>query len=72
MFKKESFVFVSLALGVIAAFTGLALVSRGITEGWIAVAIAAPLLFLAQRSMRLGHVARTELGGGVDDTEAPK
>jgi hypothetical protein len=53
MFKKEAFVFILLAVGVAAAFAGFALISRGVSEGWIAIAVAAPMLFIAQRSMRV-------------------
>jgi hypothetical protein len=58
--KKEALVFVLLALGVAAAFAGFALVSRGTTEGWIAIAIAAPMLFIAQRSMRVVRAPDTD------------
>jgi hypothetical protein len=58
MFKKEAVVFILLAVGVALALTGVALVSRGTSEGWVAVLIAAPMLFVAQRSMR---VAKTHI-----------
>ena len=63
MIKKEAIVFVLLALGVALAFAGFAMVSRGMREGWIAVALAAPMLFVAQRSMRVA-------GAPADPTEA--
>jgi hypothetical protein len=65
MSKKEAFVFLQLALGVAAAIAGFALVSRGAAEGWIAVAIAAPMLFIAQRSMR---VVRAPIDSRIDET----
>ncbi len=60
MFKKEALVFIMLAVGVAAAFGGFALISRGTTEGWIAIAIAAPMLFIAQRSMRVARAPDAE------------
>ncbi len=63
MIKKEAMVFVLLALGVALAFAGFAMVSRGMREGWFAVALAAPMLFVAQRSMRVA-------GAPTDTTEA--
>ena len=47
--------FVLLVVGIVLAFAGLALVSRGQTHGWLGVATAAPMLFFAQRSMRAGR-----------------
>ena len=49
---KETFVFVLLVMGVVAGFGGFAFVSRGETNGWLAVALAVPMLFVAVRSMR--------------------
>lgn len=56
---KEMFVFVMLAAGVVGAFGGLALVSRGEAYGWIGVAAAVPMLLVAVRNMRAGR-ATTE------------
>lgn len=50
---KESFVFVFLIVGIVSIFGGLALVSRGMTYGWGAVALAVPILVVVARSMRL-------------------
>ena len=64
--SKESLVFVLLAIGIVSAFAGLALVSRGDSTGWLGVGIAAPVLFIAQRSMRVvGSVTKVE--PAVDD-----
>ena len=49
---KEVLVFVLLASSIIAAFGGFALVSRGVTMGWIGVAVAMPMLYVVQRAMR--------------------
>ncbi|HSO40878.1 MAG TPA: hypothetical protein VLT33_50475 [Labilithrix sp.] len=66
MFKREALVFVLLAVGVALSFGGFALISRGSSQGWIAVAIAAPMLLIAQRSMRV-------VGAASDTTEpSPK
>jgi hypothetical protein len=59
MKTKEMFVFALLALSIVAMFGGFALVSRGATEGWIGVVLAAPMMFVVQRAMRAGS-ARAE------------
>jgi hypothetical protein len=50
---KEALVFVMLAASIVAAFGGFALVSRGVPLGWLGVALAAPMLFVVQRAMRV-------------------
>jgi FtsH-binding integral membrane protein len=49
---KEVLVFALLASSIVAAFGGFALVSRGVSMGWIGVAVAMPMLFIVQRAMR--------------------
>ena len=75
MMKKEAFVLAVgallalLAVGIALSFGGFALISRGRREGWIAVALAAPMLFIAQRSMR---VARTTIEAAEGAPGAPR
>ena len=70
MFKKEALVFVLLAVGVALSFAGFALISRGSSQGWIAVAIAAPLLLVAQRSMRVVRAPIDTTTAAAPETEA--
>ena len=64
---KDLFVYVMLIAGVIAGLGGMALVSRDVTYGWAGIALAVPLLFVVQRSMRLSaSVAPTPAEVGSD------
>jgi len=54
MKTKEVLIFALLALSIVAAFGGFALVSRGAQVGWLGVAVAAPMMFVVQRAMRAG------------------
>lgn len=53
MSKKDLLVLVLLVGGVAGCFVGFALISRGTTEGWLAVLAAVPLLVFARRHMRI-------------------
>jgi hypothetical protein len=70
MSLKESLVFALLAGGIVAMIAGFALVSRGVPLGWASVVLALPMLFIAQRSMRLGNAMATP-SQPTDDPRAP-
>ncbi|MEA2748208.1 MAG: hypothetical protein QOI41_2351 [Myxococcales bacterium] len=54
---KETVVFALIALSIVLMFGGFALVSRGVTTGWIGIAASAPMLLIVQRAMRAGSSA---------------
>jgi hypothetical protein len=54
---KEGAVFALIALSIVATFGGIALVSRGVTSGWIGIAAALPMLLIVARAMRAASSA---------------
>jgi hypothetical protein len=54
---KEGVVFALITLSIVAAFGGVALVSRGVPSGWIGIAVALPMLLIVSRAMRAASSA---------------